>query len=512
MHMTDKNESSLFGKMFNKKKHNTDPSVENELLSCLHNLSVIGEGRNRKVDSEITKFKKMIKIGSTPTELQEQVTSITNILQTTSALPENNELVKLFKKMPARILVDEFLSHDLPKPLKLQLENYQNSLDRSILAKNCIIDLIALFTDNIESSPSASVSNNNAEQLKTIVNPLLQLFNQIELTEQQKDDYQSMCNRSKEMTGLNEVSVFVEDASQIILSFIADSSGKFESFLLQLKERLDKVSTFINNDKATHLAISKTSDALSYQMTSEVENIQVSLSSSDEIGDLKHTISQSLETITNGISQFDNDRKTLEKQASARISDLENELEKTLTVADRLKENLQQQRLRALTDQLTKLPNRHAYNERLQLEYNRWRRYKNSLSLIMGDIDLFKSINDTYGHVAGDHALRETAKIIQDGIRTTDFAARFGGEEFVILMPETNITDATKVINKIRLAIQKKRIQEGAADFKLTMSFGVAGFENDDTFTTVLTRADKAMYRAKNKGRNQVCVQRSEAS
>ena len=513
--MTDKNEPSLFSSMFKKKKAPAEQSVDDELLTCLHNLSAIGEGRDRKVDNEIKRFKKMLQIGSTAAELQSQVSLIAKKLEASSALPENNTLVRLFKKMPAKILVDEFLSHTLSETRKSQLENYRKSLDQNDLASNCISDLIHLFDINPYSTAEAlnsrtaknSAFDKNNDQLKTIINPLLQLFNQIELTKQQSDEYQSICIRSKDMTELNEVSLFVEDASQIILSLITDSSGKFESFLLQLKQRLETVSTFISKNKETNQAISKSSDELSSKMSSEAENIQTSLSTSNEIGELKNIISQRLETISKAISQFDDDRQILEEQASERILDLESELEKTHSVTDHLRDNLQQQRIRALTDQLTKLPNRHAYNERLHLEYNRWRRYKNPLSLIMGDIDLFKSINDTHGHIAGDSALRETAKILQNGIRTTDFAARFGGEEFVILMPETNISDATKVINKIRLSIQANRIQEGVADFKLTMSFGVACFADDDTSTTVLTRADKALYRAKNKGRNQVCVQ-----
>ena len=514
--MTDKNKSSLFGSVFKKKKTQPDQSVETELLSCLHNLSIIGEGIDRKVDNEITRFKKMIKIGSSPIELQSQVDLITKTLETSSTLPENSTLVKMFNKMPAEILLDEFLSHEISAPLKLQLTNYRKSISKGDLAKNSIVDLISLFDNNAEPTSSENISGttttlsseNSTVQLKAIINPLLQLFNQIELTDQQSDDYKMMCSRSRDLTELNEVSSFVEDASQIILSFISNSSGKFESFLLQLKLRLDTVSSFISKNKESNLAIAQSNDQLSNQMSSEVKNIQTSLTTSDEIGELKNTISQSLETITKGITQFDNDRKVLEQLASERISNLESELEQTLSVTDHLKENLQKQRIRALTDQLTQLPNRHAFNERLHLEYNRWCRYKNPLSLIMGDIDLFKSINDTHGHIAGDAALRETAKVIQDGIRTTDFAARFGGEEFVIIMPETNLTDATKVINKIRIAIQQNSVQEGTADFKLTMSFGVASFETDDTFTNVLSRADKAMYRAKKKGRNQVCVQR----
>ncbi|RLA04691.1 MAG: GGDEF domain-containing protein, partial [Gammaproteobacteria bacterium] len=191
-------------------------------------------------------------------------------------------------------------------------------------------------------------------------------------------------------------------------------------------------------------------------------------------------------------------------------SQLTRELEETQNESNQLKESLENQRTKALTDPLTKLPNRQAYDERLSIEYRRWRRYNTSLSLIMGDIDLFKDINDKFGHITGDVALRETAKIFTDEIRETDFVARFGGEEFIILMPETNLTDAVKAVNKIRKIIKNNPIQNEGDGFQLTMSFGVAAFAENDTCSDVLSRADKAMYRAKKKGRDQVCVQRKE--
>jgi len=129
----------------------------------------------------------------------------------------------------------------------------------------------------------------------------------------------------------------------------------------------------------------------------------------------------------------------------------------------------------------------------------------------MGDIDLFKQINDTHGHIAGDTALKDTAQLLQKELRGTDFIARFGGEEFVILMPETDLTAATKATNKIRKSVQDHTVHEGVANFKLTISFGVASFQGDDSFKDVLARADKALYRAKSKGRNQVCVERTKS-
>ncbi|MFT5521848.1 MAG: diguanylate cyclase, partial [Enterobacterales bacterium] len=366
---------------------------------------------------------------------------------------------------------------------------------------------IAPVTLNQTIDIKATKSNIDKTKLNEIARPLLEFFSQIELSASQSEELKDMKDRSNTMNELDELCLFIDDVCQLILSFVISSANRFESFLTQLKQRLDTVNGCIIVNNETNQAISDCSKTFSQCVSTEINNIQVSLTAPSDLAGLEKKLSSSLETIIDGICSFDQERKSLEEESSKRIKLLQDELTKTQTEAEHLKENLQRQQDRALTDPLTKLPNRHAYNERLHLEYNRWRRYQHPLCLVMGDIDLFKEVNDTYGHLAGDTALRETAQILKKGIRSTDFVARFGGEEFVILMPETKINDATIAINQIRRDVQAQTLQEGSETIVLTISFGVATFEKDDTFSSVLARADKALYRAKDKGRNQVCIQ-----
>ena len=514
--MTRKKDKSLFGSLFNKNDDSNtehqEPFMDKELLTCLHNLSTLCEGNGLNVDHEISQFKKMIKIGPTVSELQNQIAIIAKAATLAATLPENNKLLKLFQQMPADILIDEFINQSTSSAIKVRLQNYRNSVSSNTLAISCINDLIELFETSTEPQISVdetiSTPDITHEDLQQLTNPLLQLFTQLELSPEQDEHLAQIHKRSTELKDLDDLSLFLEEFSQLLLSSIASCTSQFEAFLIQLRKRLDIVNKCIVSNGETNEAISKVSDHFSQCITEQVSDIKTSFEDADNILELEKLISKSLVSITDGITHFENDRKSLEQQSAKTIADLQHELKQTRSETDYLKDNLQQQRNKALTDPLTQLPNRHAYNERLHLEYNRWRRYKKPLSLVMGDIDLFKDINDTYGHIAGDTALKQTARIIKKCIRGTDFAARFGGEEFVILMPETLLTDATKAINKMRTLIQDNTVHEGTADFKLTMSFGVANFEEGDTFKNVLERADKALYRAKSKGRNQVCVQR----
>jgi diguanylate cyclase len=170
--------------------------------------------------------------------------------------------------------------------------------------------------------------------------------------------------------------------------------------------------------------------------------------------------------------------------------------------SDTLRHNLAEAQNKATTDPLTGLPNRGALETRMSEEVARWKRFSKPLSMIVWDIDHFKSINDNFGHPVGDKVLVFVGKLLAENIRETDFVARFGGEEFVMLMPGADLVHAAKVANNIREAIGNKKFRAGDKPIALTISCGYAQFREKDSGESVLKRADDALYRAKQNGRN----------
>jgi len=159
---------------------------------------------------------------------------------------------------------------------------------------------------------------------------------------------------------------------------------------------------------------------------------------------------------------------------------------------------------KAYYDSLTKVYNRNKFNELFESELNRVKRYGNNCSLVILDIDHFKRFNDTYGHLVGDKVLVKLAETISKNIRNTDLFARWGGEEFVLLLPETSLANADLLCDKLRQKVEKIECKE--ADEQITASFGVTIIYQDDTMQSALQRADKALYEAKNAGRNRVMI------
>ena len=168
--------------------------------------------------------------------------------------------------------------------------------------------------------------------------------------------------------------------------------------------------------------------------------------------------------------------------------------------------SLAEERKRAVTDTLTGLPNREAYNQKLYEEMHRWQRYQHPLSLAVIDIDFFKKINDGYGHQTGDKVLKVVAHFVSKKLREIDFIARFGGEEFVLILPETTTEQALILLNRIREKLASTPFKTGDEKINVTVSIGVAEFTDGDSSDDVFERADEALYKAKEGGRNQCCA------
>ncbi len=160
----------------------------------------------------------------------------------------------------------------------------------------------------------------------------------------------------------------------------------------------------------------------------------------------------------------------------------------------------------ASTDMLTGLLNRRKLIELINYESGRYERSYKAYSVIMADVDNFKNINDTYGHETGDYVLATTSRLIEQMIRKQDSAARWGGEEFLVLCLETELEQATQVATRILNQVNSHKFEYDGMSFTVTLSIGVAEIDDEEQPEKCIARADDALYRAKHGGKNQVCV------
>jgi diguanylate cyclase (GGDEF)-like protein len=165
----------------------------------------------------------------------------------------------------------------------------------------------------------------------------------------------------------------------------------------------------------------------------------------------------------------------------------------------------------ARTDDLTGLANRRAFSEAAEGEFQRCRRFGSVATVLMIDIDHFKPINDTYGHQVGDEVLVALATILKRMARATDLPARFGGEEFVLLLVGTDLAGAAEMAERIRLEVARHVVTSTAGEIRFTVSIGIASFA-EESWTAAIRKADQAMYRGKESGRNRVVVDGEEGT
>jgi diguanylate cyclase len=230
-----------------------------------------------------------------------------------------------------------------------------------------------------------------------------------------------------------------------------------------------------------------------------------SVESAGDLEQIRRQVRSRIESIDRHLQEFREREAALtagmrarNEQMRARIVELESE-------AKRLHTQIKDEQRLSTLDALTRIPNRLAYESRIDEEIKRWQRFKQPTCIAVWDIDHFKRINDTYGHRAGDRVLRIVAERLAGSVRATDFIARYGGEEFVGIFPGTTLDSAQRVMDQLRISISKIGFHFRGVPVSITVSSGITALLPGDSPGIAFDRADKALYQAKERGRNQ-CV------
>jgi len=332
-----------------------------------------------------------------------------------------------------------------------------------------------------------------------------ELIRQIEPPATAKENYKEA--RRLLDKGLNwfELVPLLENLSLVIVSAIDSSQHEFEDYLKLLNERLQQAAEALLQSDQLNGERKKASDALQASVASTLDNLRQDVADAHDLSLLKNQVSQRIDAIVGAMSTFGETEKNHQVSLGDQLNALVEKVREMEAQSQQAEQRIEEQRQLALRDVLTQLPNREAYNQRIEQELDRWHRYQRPMVIAVADVDHFKRINDGFGHLAGDKVLRVIAKMLRKRFRKSDFVARFGGEEFVILLPETTLEQAMPILDGVRQAIANCPFHFREKPVSITISFGVAVPQKNDAPAALFERADKALYAAKNAGRN--CVQ-----
>ncbi|UCP08334.1 diguanylate cyclase [Pseudomonas sp. MM213] len=339
---------------------------------------------------------------------------------------------------------------------------------------------------------------------KHIEDTLLGLLDDLSLPERHRPQAEAM--RDRLQNGLNwyELLPILDDLATLMLAINNSGQHEFEVYLQQLNERLESFQSNLQAASDGHADNQSAARQMDTQIREQVDGLQSSMQEAADLDDLKHVLENHLEGLLGTMDQHQKQRDEREQEVAARLKGLAERVAHMEQEAQGYREHLEEQRQKALIDPLTGLPNRAAWSERLDHEIHQWQQHGNTLLLAMLDLDHFKRINDNYGHLAGDKVLKIIATVLRKRLRGTDFIARFGGEEFVLLMPGTVPAVGAKLLESLRAAVEACPFHFKSEPVTITISMGLTAFKPGEHSDLVLKRADQALYRAKHAGRNRV--------
>ncbi|WP_432453869.1 MULTISPECIES: GGDEF domain-containing protein [unclassified Agarivorans] len=290
---------------------------------------------------------------------------------------------------------------------------------------------------------------------------------------------------------------------QLIIEGSREERKAAQEFLYSLNESLggahDQFVDSLSQSKSIHQNQQQNNSVLK----DRILELGAEVRSSSNLDSLKHSIQNRLIQITDVFKE----KEQLEQRTTELLNELgEVELKLRLVREEtqEYKKRLNAHKHKLFIDSLTQVYNRAALDERLELEYKRWKRYGYNLGMAIIDIDHFKSINDQFGHMAGDKALKVIARALQNSLRDTDFLARFGGEEFVLLMPNISPDAVMVPLDNIREQIKTLPFRFKEKQVSITVSIGATLFKDSDKPLDAFERADQALYESKSSGRDKV--------
>jgi diguanylate cyclase len=337
-----------------------------------------------------------------------------------------------------------------------------------------------------------------------IAESLLGLLAELELPARHQPQGEAL--RQRVQGGLNwyELVPVLDDLAVLVLAVSDSGQREFAGYLKQLNERL---AAFIGTLSEAHEGYSESVESardFDRQLREQVSGLQHSVQSAADLDALKQALEQRLDGLLQTVSSHQRQRDGREAEVAQRLQSLVQRVAEMEREAQQFREHIEEQRQKSLLDPLTGLPNRAAWSERLELETARRLRYGGELLLAVLDVDHFKRINDSYGHLAGDRVLKIIAGELHKRLRKTDFIARYGGEEFVLLIPATPLDGGVQLLETLRTAIEACPFHFKGEPVTITLSAGLAEFRGEEAAEAAFERADQALYRAKAGGRNRI--------
>jgi diguanylate cyclase len=297
----------------------------------------------------------------------------------------------------------------------------------------------------------------------------------------------------------------IANAVAEVVASLQSQRADLENFLEQVTRQLTFLERWTSWQHETAQSRREDNRGLERTFEDEMTGLKRDVAQLSDVAAIKDKVQTRLDAVADRLRSFRESEERRNAENERHAAELQREVVQLKGRTKELAEICAAQESQLMVDALTGVHSRYAYETRLTEEHQRWLRHAQPLTYTIWDIDHFKRINDQYGHEAGDRLLRKVAEILNGNKRAEDFLARIGGEEFVLLLPMTPLEAGMTVATKLRLAIEASPFKHKRRPENITISCGLTEFRPGDTPASVYARADQALYKAKEQGRNR-CV------
>lgn len=376
-------------------------------------------------------------------------------------------------------------------------------IETSEILQDLAIELAKyIYTINSDSKNKISVDDSGENiNVNHVLNEIINQLILPETSKKEKFEVVKVLNNSADKTWKDIIQKLVHLVNKSISS-VEQEKQDLETYVIKISTQLADIESFMHEMRRDNDEAKSRSLALSDTVETGVFSLEETITKSTDLSTLKQDVASNLTEIRKHVEDYKHAEEVKKEISSQSYAKIIEELSRSQKESEKLHEQLHESKIQLLRDPLTGIANRLAYDERIIVEFNRWKRTNVPLCLALWDLDHFKHINDKYGHGVGDRVLKLFADIIQSRIRKVDLFARIGGEEFVLIMPDTSLENAMNLNNTLRVMLEECNFHYEDQHCEITSSVGIAEFKRGDEADIVLEKADKALYYSKNNGRN----------
>ncbi|WP_018693304.1 GGDEF domain-containing protein [Algicola sagamiensis] len=478
------------------------------LFQLISKLTLLSKGLDSDLDNKLAAFRKSLSAAKDMDKIEPLVQEINGLLKEqdnkiSSSIQSTQKTLKVAgKQLQIRPGLSEKLKRDLKgwigevSEVQGPIQSYIPHFDR----------LVHLYQQALDTSEQQGNGDSESSAIQQISQEVLNLMSELTFEGKQGQQLEKL---RKNLLSCNSHSDLIEiclTVLKMIIDHITQERSSAQKFMLSINDALNTVhqavSTSINTSETINNELHEVNHDIAKQMAQLTREAQEATS----LEVLKQHLTEQLIELGGSIQKKNGLEQQEYDELLASLTEMEERLTELEDEASKYRKRMTEQKFKSLQDELTKLPNRAAFEERFSFEYKRWQRYENQLSIAVIDIDFFKRINDTYGHSAGDKTLQAIAKILKQNIRETDFISRYGGEEFVVIFPDLGLRELGQPLEKLRHAVEDKPFMFRDKNVQITISIGATSILSSDSKQGIFDRADAALYESKNKGRNRVTI------